>query len=545
MLLQCTHERPDAAAQIVETLAHGISAADGGWGYGTTIRDFGLQADLVNLSTSQFGALGLWAGGRASGVTAEDAWEVHLRALCRDQAADGSWPYARPRAPARVGYPTGTCMGLADLVLARRALDATLEDDPDLTARTEMAFERGRAALDRDAGGALDPSRKVRGFDFYQLYAIEKACVFVDTERVGGVAWYVAGATLLLDAQNRNGSWGSTRPVQGIGLVPPRPTGDVVSTSFALLFLLRVSETFHPTTPHDVVSAGPTTPGGADAPAAPAGGGPQVPPPPRAVSMSRATEALDRVTAWLHAQKADDAGAFAALDDVAAALRHLEADPVAETASPGTQMAREREFMERSRAWREHAGTVLVDCVEGRSDRIALRAALALSAGPLSASLPLRSAIDRRLRSGHPEEAPRPLVDASFAALADLGHGDLLPWLATRVTATRAVLDVRAARAALAALAHFDGGERADRLAAARRIVRAVSGLADDAAAAKPDELPGRTAVVHWRTLGPPAVAALRALCADDAGDPPLGADGRPLATVADFAAYLDVKRAK
>ena len=72
-----------------------------------------------------------------------------------------------------------------------------------------------------------------------------------------------------------------------------------------------------------------------------------------------------------------------------------------------------------------------------------------------------------------------------------------------------------------------------------------MSGIAGRAAAAKLDDVAGRADFVHWRTLEPNAIAALRALCADDAAEPPRGPDGTPLSTMTEFAAYLDVKRPK
>ncbi len=92
--------------------------------------------------------------------------------------------------------------------------------------------------------------------------------MFLDLEEVGGLAWYPAGARWLLARQAPDGGWGAgvwqaERGAPGRGGPPGAQatgTSQVVETAFALLFLLRVSESHRPTTPRPVDPPPATTP---------------------------------------------------------------------------------------------------------------------------------------------------------------------------------------------------------------------------------------------------------------------------------------------
>jgi hypothetical protein len=184
------------------------------------------------------GAFGL----RRAGVPVPfSVWDRHLEGLCDHQAGDGSWTYDPSRAPN--GYPNGTYMGIAGLLVAEEALAGRITD-PARLQRIAAVKARGLKALRRDVLAFVKSTKsaatRTRGkfprvagpivVDGYGMYALEKACIFAGLERVDGESWYEAGARLLVAAQNDDGNW----------------AGDLNTTSFALLFLTRSPERYRP-----------------------------------------------------------------------------------------------------------------------------------------------------------------------------------------------------------------------------------------------------------------------------------------------------------
>ncbi|MBL9085788.1 MAG: hypothetical protein JNM10_01475 [Planctomycetia bacterium] len=252
------------ARELAAAFERGQDARSGGWGYqlttgGGTVSRLrpGAKAPVpvrnpVNLSTTQFAALGAHAAGLAGAPVDLDVWRRHAEGLCAAQAQDGSWTYDLERKAPR-GYPNGTYMGLASLVLAEAALAGRVEDAA-LLQRVAVARLRGIAALRRDVDALLDalrgPKRGVVPFlDGYSLYALEKACVFAGIEQVAGGSWYVRLAEAVVARQDEDGSWGR----------------DPIQTSFLVLFLARSPERSAPVTtvtdpPRPARPAAPTTP---------------------------------------------------------------------------------------------------------------------------------------------------------------------------------------------------------------------------------------------------------------------------------------------
>ncbi|MEM8885042.1 MAG: hypothetical protein AAGD14_13300 [Planctomycetota bacterium] len=256
MLLQIERSHRDVALAITEAIEESQRKKSGWWGY-LTFKKFGVETefqakDAANLSTTQFAALGLWADDRMRGRSHVGVWSKHLESLVARQQSDGSWAYA-PFGPGR-SYPCGTFMGTANLLLAMQGSGRALQLQPDLAARANAAKRRAIEALQRDGAayvrrfaGAGDADGRVAGAarSYYTLYALEKACLFADLETLGDVRWYVEGAEALCATQRENGSWKPAMPNEV-------RSGSTIDTCFALLFLLRASQAYHPTTPRDV-----------------------------------------------------------------------------------------------------------------------------------------------------------------------------------------------------------------------------------------------------------------------------------------------------
>jgi hypothetical protein len=282
MIVMADRSRVEVGQEIARQIARSHEPKSGWWGYflvRTEAPTPGANPDpgrawrRRNLSTTQFAALGLWAGDRLGARIEKRVWQTHLEALIRYQTSDGSWPYDPLRGvaygseipPGKVvrkagegpdggfrshtGYPTGTCMGLANLLLAKRALRRVLKQNAALAAQAKVAQWKGLDALHRD-GPAMLKTLRERGWvdldTYYSLYSLEKACIFADLTTVGGVPWYRVGAAWLCDTQQADGRWGDVAvdPQQGgFGTAPD------IDTAFALLFLLRASETYTPVSP--------------------------------------------------------------------------------------------------------------------------------------------------------------------------------------------------------------------------------------------------------------------------------------------------------
>jgi hypothetical protein len=179
-------------------------------------------------------------------------------------------------------------MGIANLLLAREALQSRGQASDPWLRSLEEAEQGARAALERDAilflAGLRERRRRERtdvagGGTLYRAFALEKACLFADVETftqpipLGAVPgtkpdprqpprtthhWYVALAEWLLATQTKDGGWTVNAEVAD----EDRP--NVIDTSFGLLILLRSSGTLHPTTPTEIdpKPRGPVTPRG-------------------------------------------------------------------------------------------------------------------------------------------------------------------------------------------------------------------------------------------------------------------------------------------
>lgn len=324
MLLHDIGRPQPEAPRLASALARGLDGELGWWGYdtpgpasdGAPAEPAPYKARDPNLSTAQFAALGLWAARRMGIETHISVWRRHAESLLAAQSKFGSWPYLRgsayedgPGLPqgateSKAGYFTGTCMGLANLLLARQALRGPPAAPDELLARIETAISSALACLRADAPTVLeDPAAgdilylegSTRGLRlpmasraampgmgaFYTLYALEKACLFADLEALGSAAalepgarrkpskpqgkslyWYAATAEWLLSVEERSGGWSVAADA------PPSGPPNVVDSALALLILVRSPSTSHPTTPREVDARLPAavTPGDPPAP---------------------------------------------------------------------------------------------------------------------------------------------------------------------------------------------------------------------------------------------------------------------------------------
>jgi hypothetical protein len=271
MLLASVPGHEKAARRLVDVLVRGLRPRTSWWDYDTTWKDSPPSEDYQNLSTSQFAVLGLYAAMCKGVAVPVDVWKAHAVSLCARQLASGSWSYlsaaARMRRPdgsveelSPTGSPTMTAIGVGSLLIAKIALERERDPISRLATPIDQALTRGRAALLRDGIAILDetkvpdqPEVAPGNGIYYDLFTLERACVFGDIERIVDRPWFAEVARWLIAAQRKDGSWAPTGSTQAA-------VGSEVDTALALLVLERSVSYFRPTTITEPATGKPPTP---------------------------------------------------------------------------------------------------------------------------------------------------------------------------------------------------------------------------------------------------------------------------------------------
>jgi len=190
-------------------------------------------AGQVDLSNSQFAALGLWAAANHDYQVSAHTWMRIIDSLRQRQNRDGGFGYRGDYHPESSGGMTAagiTMLSLADRELARTGTHPAqvrarigIEDawkwfDTHFTATGNPAWGTGWI---RDRGPEGVGSHM---YHYYYLYGLERVAALSDREQIGGRDWYREGAIDLLKNQRADGGWGS-----------------IEDTCFALLFLRRAT----------------------------------------------------------------------------------------------------------------------------------------------------------------------------------------------------------------------------------------------------------------------------------------------------------------
>jgi hypothetical protein len=182
-----------------------------------------------DLSNSQYGILGLWAGVRG-GVELDPAkaWEHFNKLIVREQQKDGGWGYAPDFEPEP--SPTMTTAGIASLfvVLDNYWTKTRGYNGPDISPfsntpllmKTLMGIDKGLDYF----GRIYKPYP-----DAYFLYGVERIGEASGYKYFGEHDWFLEGVQMLLQSQDGDGSYG----LPGLN---GRYYGKAVTTALALLF---------------------------------------------------------------------------------------------------------------------------------------------------------------------------------------------------------------------------------------------------------------------------------------------------------------------
>ena len=207
------------------------SIYNGRYGYRTD----GKKRKGYDNSTSQYGVLGIWAIKQAGMEIPRTYWQQVLAHWVRDQGKDGGWAYYRSIHPygtklnkdkkkqPRWQSTSTAAMSTAGLASLFICMDNILAMNPNKRRGGIIDYKpikRGLNWFDKNFPKTMKtkPSRI-----YYYLYGVERIGLASGYKYFGKSNWYKAGATVILNAQRKDGNWG----------------GRAYQTAYALLFLLR------------------------------------------------------------------------------------------------------------------------------------------------------------------------------------------------------------------------------------------------------------------------------------------------------------------
>ena len=228
-------------------------------------------------SISQYGMLGLWAAARAGIVVPQKVLDQSAGWHLRTQFRTGSWGYqplgGDNEAKHSMTVAGAGSLGIARLLMSRnpQELESLGEDPEAKTKKVERAFgvldkvvpmdepekpaavkveidetykpQNSSAQITAAMKGGLgwvganySVDKNVSGWHLYYMYGLERAASLANQEKIAGHDWYTEGYRVLLRLQTPTGAWND------LG-------GEIASTCFAVLFLVRATEKLLPNAP--------------------------------------------------------------------------------------------------------------------------------------------------------------------------------------------------------------------------------------------------------------------------------------------------------
>ena len=165
-------------------------------------------------SNTQYGILGVWAAARENLEVPLWYWQLVYKHFEAVQNPDGGWTYS--------GYKYGGVAGKSSATMTAAGLASVFVAFDNLQAGKFV--QCGQHPVTKTIQGGLDWFEKNwrPGGGGYYMYGVERVGLACGYKYFGKKDWYKEGASLLVRRQAANGGW-----------------GDVVNTSFMLLFLVR------------------------------------------------------------------------------------------------------------------------------------------------------------------------------------------------------------------------------------------------------------------------------------------------------------------
>ena len=165
-------------------------------------------------SNSQLAVLGVWAGAQNGIEVPQRYWKLVEKHWLTDQNSDGGWTYRNGGG----SYGSMSAAGLAtmficfDEIYRREFIQCRANTD-------YVPIVRGLEWMDKKFSATQNPGRSGSWY-YYYLYGVERVGLASGYKYFEKQDWYKLGVLNLLQKQETGGNW-----------------GDVIDTSFALLFL--------------------------------------------------------------------------------------------------------------------------------------------------------------------------------------------------------------------------------------------------------------------------------------------------------------------
>jgi hypothetical protein len=176
-------------------------------------------------SNAQVALLGLRACMEADVVVPAETFAAAEKWWLTTQNKDGGWDYRQGRTRVEHSYGAMTAGGASSLAICKHYLKKEWKRDP--------AISRALAWLGANFSVTSHPKFDWKipshGWVHYWLYALERAGMLCEAEKLGTRDWYAEGAGKLLEAQGKDGAWDGDRD-------------KITNTCFAILFLRRATK---------------------------------------------------------------------------------------------------------------------------------------------------------------------------------------------------------------------------------------------------------------------------------------------------------------
>ncbi|MBH05452.1 MAG: hypothetical protein CMJ20_03940 [Phycisphaeraceae bacterium] len=175
-------------------------------------------------SATQYALLGLWEAAKRGRTVSTKFWLNAQKHFVENQNFDGGWGYMS----AEPSKGSMTAAGLTVLLVTQQQLYSQRDRSP---LKVRDAIRNAQHWLDRHFNGPYNrmASGLMASHHYYYLYSIERAALASGFKFLGDQDWFATGAQHILDQLKNNASEDDYGSIDG----------NVVNTSFALMFLVR------------------------------------------------------------------------------------------------------------------------------------------------------------------------------------------------------------------------------------------------------------------------------------------------------------------
>jgi hypothetical protein len=195
-------------------------------------------------SNSQYAALGIRACLSGLVIVPKDTIEAAEKWWEKSQKADGGWNYDDVRLPTKnpdFTWGSISAGAIGALAMYKYYRKRIWNEDGD-----DASIKRGMTWMTRHVNLTRNPRLPGGAWDYYWLYAVERAGRLLETETFGAAEWYPEGALPLLGRQKENGewqpeTWTMSKELEAIFKKEDFLPGSIGETCFAILFLSRAT----------------------------------------------------------------------------------------------------------------------------------------------------------------------------------------------------------------------------------------------------------------------------------------------------------------